>query len=228
MQFKLNNVFKSYSNNNRENRDVLSNLNLEIEKGDTIAIVGPSGSGKSTLLNLLGLMDKPSSGEVFYEGKSINSYSRQEELHYRNTQIGFVFQLHHLLPQCNILENILIPTLPQKAKSKTIDSDLEELMTKLGIWDLRFQKPAELSVGECQRAAIARAMINKPSIILADEPTGSLDEKNAFHLGELLTELNVNQGITIVVVTHSMKFAKLMNKVYSLENGKLEFIESKN
>lgn len=227
MQFKLKNINKSYSNNSSGNREVLSDLNLEIAKGESIAIVGPSGSGKTTLLNLLGLMDKPDSGNILFEDKEITSFTKKEELVFRNSEIGFVFQLHHLLPQCSIMENILIPTLPNKIMPKEADSKAEDLMRKLGIWELRFQKPAEISVGECQRAAIARALINNPSVILADEPSGSLDDNNAMELGKLLVDLNRNEGITLVVVTHSMKFAKLMDKIYSFEGSKLQLMESK-
>lgn len=228
MQFKLSNINKTYSNNQLIEREVLSNLNLEIEKGDRIAFIGPSGSGKTTLLNILGLMDKANSGEIEFEGRSLYSLSKEEELAYRNTDIGFVFQLHHLLPQCNILENVLLPTLASKSKAKDFDKQAEELLKNLGIWELRFQKPSELSVGECQRAAIARALINKPSVLLADEPSGSLDSENAMSLAKLLVKLNKEMGITLIVVTHAMKLAQMMNKIYRFEGSQLVLDESKN
>lgn len=227
MQFKLSQINKSYFNKSQIERKVLSDLNLEINKGDRIAIVGPSGSGKTTLLNMLGCMDKADSGEVQFEGKSLSTFSKKEELEYRNSEIGFVFQKHHLLPQCNVIENILLPALPNKTSNDKGQKKAEELLKRLRIWELRFQKPSELSVGECQRVAIARALINQPSVILADEPSGSLDEDNAHKLSELLVDLNQEKGITLIVVTHSMKLARMMNKVYRFEHSKL-VLESNN
>ncbi len=227
MQYKLTNINKTYFNG-AKGRKVLSNLNLEIQKGDCIAIVGPSGSGKTTLLNILGLMDKPDSGEIQFSGQSLNSLSKKQELAYRNKDIGFVFQLHYLLPQCNIIENVLIPTLANKSNTSENENRAEELLKSLGIWERRFQKPSELSVGECQRAAIARALINQPSVLLADEPSGSLDSENAKALAKLLIDLNLEKKVTLILVTHSMDLAQMMNKVYRFEGSQLILEKSKN
>jgi lipoprotein-releasing system ATP-binding protein len=224
MLLSLHNIRKFYSNAKGFQREVLNNLMLSVEEGDQIAIVGPSGSGKSTLLNILGTMDTPNAGEMRFKGKNINALNQQEKLNYRNQEIGFIFQQHHLLPQCTLLENVLLPTLV-KNHDKSADSNYAlKLLTMLNIEHLKDQKPNEVSVGECQRAAIARALINKPALILADEPSGSLDEENTRILGDLLLELSQKEGLTLIVVTHSLEFAKRMDKVYMLSKGSLELL----
>ena len=226
MQFLIHNIEKAYYNDTKtKQRLVLKDLNLSIDKGESIAIVGPSGSGKSTLLNILGLMDKPDSGKVLYNDNSIFDFTVAEQLEYRNSVLGFVFQQHHLLPQCTVIENILLPTLVSKAAKSESHIRAERLLTELDIWDLRFQKPASLSVGEAQRVAIARSLINEPKLILADEPSGALDEKNAENIFDLLLQFNKNQGISLVMVTHSLKLAKRMNKMYQLEKGRLQLLD---
>jgi len=159
---------------------VLNELSLEVDEGERIAILGPSGSGKTTLLNLVGGLDTPDEGIVRFRGEDITGYSGQQIDQFRNRQVGFVFQFHHLLPQCTLLENILIPTLVQSDRSSRAKSAERAgmLMKRVGIWDLRNKLPGILSGGECQRAAVVRAMINAPSILLADEPTGALDSEN--------------------------------------------------
>lgn len=223
MLLQLNNISKSYYNSaGKVQRQILSNLNLSVEKGDAIAIVGPSGSGKTTILNLIGKLDQPDSGEIIFDGKGLYKMSKTETLEFRNQDIGFVFQQHFLLPQCSLWENVLIPVLPQKSKMAQAESRAKQLLQQLGIWDLRHQKPGELSIGECQRTALVRALINKPALLLADEPTGSLDEENADLLAGLLLELNKAENTSLVVVTHSLSIAKKMNKIFELKNGKLE------
>jgi lipoprotein-releasing system ATP-binding protein len=202
-------------------RNVLDNLSLEVNKGETIAIVGPSGSGKTTLLNIIGTLDKADSGEIFFEGTDLMKMDSNEFPAFRNRKIGMVFQLHHLLPQCTLWENVLIPALPQKSKTDEAENRAETLLKRTGIWEQRFQKPAELSGGECQRAAVIRALINQPSLILADEPTGALDHENALMLTYLLLELNREQDTALIVVTHSMELASQMDKIYKLVDGKL-------
>jgi len=202
-------------------RKVLDNLSLEIHKGETIAIVGPSGSGKTTLLNIIGTLDKADSGEAFFEGADLIAINPKELPAFRNRKIGMVFQLHHLLPQCTLWENVLIPTLPLKLNNGEAEQRAEALLKRTGIWEQRFQKPSELSGGECQRAAVVRALINQPSLILADEPTGALDHENGLKLTDLLLELNKEQGTALIVVTHSMEVANKMEKVYRLSEGKL-------
>ena len=323
--FKLNNISKHYgSESDGTLRKVLDGLSLEINEGESIAILGPSGSGKTTLLNIMGTLDRPDSGDVFFRsngsirkdgGSRISSDSlsnqttsasasqthqtksegitdktpskpdtaslpdRKSELRitdktpdrpivkmpvhiqtpvqpassnfsktekpisydqfslkenlvnyttkeldtFRNQKIGFVFQLHHLLPQCTLLENILIPTLTiddKKIKAERLIR-AKELMERVGIWEQRDQMPGHLSGGECQRAALVRALINSPGLLLADEPTGALDEDNVSKLALLLLEINKTFGVTLVVVTHSLALAARMDTVYELRAGKL-------
>jgi lipoprotein-releasing system ATP-binding protein len=217
---QLKNISKSYPSGTTFRR-VLNNLSLEVKKGESIAIVGPSGSGKTTLLNIIGTLDKADSGEMFFEGSDLMKMDSNEFPAFRNRKIGMVFQLHHLLPQCTLWENVLIPTLPLKLKTNDAEKRAESLLKRTGIWEQRFQKPAELSGGECQRAAVVRALINQPSLILADEPTGALDHENALILTDLLLELNREQGTALIVVTHSMELASKMDRIYKLVDGKL-------
>jgi lipoprotein-releasing system ATP-binding protein len=216
----LHNISKSYPSGTTF-RKVLDNLSLEVKKGETIAIVGPSGSGKTTLLNIIGTLDKAGSGEAYFEGTDLMKMDSGEFPAFRNRKIGMVFQLHHLLSQCTLWENVLIPTLPLKLNNGEAEKRAETLLKRTGIWEQRFQKPAELSGGECQRAAVVRALINQPSLILADEPTGALDHENALMLTDLLLELNQEQGTALIVVTHSMELASKMEKTYRLLDGKL-------
>ena len=216
----LSNISKSYPSGSTF-RKVLDNLSLEVKKGETIAIVGPSGSGKTTLLNIIGTLDKADTGEMFFERIDLMKMDFNEFPAFRNRKIGMVFQLHHLLPQCTLWENVLIPALPLKSKTGDAEKRAESLLKRTGIWEQRFQKPAELSGGECQRAAVVRALINQPSLILADEPTGALDHENALMLTDLLLELNREQGTALIVVTHSMELASRMDKIYRLLDGKL-------
>ncbi len=203
-------------------RVVLDDLNFEVARGELVAIAGPSGSGKTTTLNIIGTLDMPDSGEVIINGINITGYKPAELAEFRNRKLGFVFQMHHLLPQLTLFENVLLPVLP--FKKRTSDTDIawaEHLIRKVGIWDQRNQKPAELSGGECQRTAVVRALINKPDLLLADEPTGALDRENASILSDLLIDLSREEGLTLIIVTHSVTLAQRMNKSYDLVNGKL-------
>jgi lipoprotein-releasing system ATP-binding protein len=174
------------------------------------------------LLNLIGTLDLPDSGEIYFKGKEITRYSQKELAHFRNRELGFVFQLHYLLPQCTLWENVLLPVLPDhKAAGKADKEWAEHLLRKVGIWEQRNQKPSELSGGESQRTAVVRALMNKPQLILADEPTGALDEQNAETLTDLLQKLSAEEGITLVIVTHSNELASQMDKVFHLKNGTL-------
>jgi len=217
---QLHSITKSYPSGVTP-RKVLDNLSLEVNKGDTVAIVGPSGSGKTTLLNIIGTLDKADGGKVLFDGADLEAMNQNQVTAFRNRKIGMVFQLHHLLPQCTLWENVLVPTLPLKTNDEKAELRAELLLKRTGIWEQRFQKPAELSGGECQRAAVVRALTNGPSLILADEPTGALDHDNALNLIELLLELNREQGTALVVVTHSLELASKMGKVYKLTDGKL-------
>jgi lipoprotein-releasing system ATP-binding protein len=203
---------------------VLNKLNLDVNEGDSVAIMGPSGSGKTTLLNLIGLLDKPDSGEIIFKGASIANFTDNESALYRNRNIGFVFQDHLLMPHLNVSENIFLPLLATKYTKEELNikvSRLKMLMERTGIYDLKNKYPFHISGGEAQRVALVRALATNPSMLLADEPTGSLDAKNAEMLGELLLEMNREFGITIVIATHSADLAKKMSKLYRLEDGKL-------
>ena len=204
-------------------RAVLKDLSLQVEEGERIAILGPSGSGKTTFLNMVGGLDHPDEGVVKFRGEEITGYSDAEMDRYRNEKIGFVFQFHHLLPQCTLLENVLLPTLVNRGRGERASKldRAEMLMKRVGIWDYRNKLPGKLSGGECQRAAVVRAIINAPSILLADEPTGALDRENVEVMAELLMELNREDGLTLVVVTHSIDLAKRMGKTLELQEGKL-------
>ena len=207
-----------------EPRTVLDGVSLELKKGEAISILGPSGSGKSTLMNIIGALDKPDQGEVIFNGQSLGNMTEKELTSFRNRKIGFVFQMHHLLPQCTVLENILIPVVPVKDvdfKRSRIKVG-EDLLKTVGLWELKDQKPGVLSGGECQRVALIRALINQPKLILADEPTGSLDEENASSMISLLLDLNKQFETSLIVVTHAQEIGGRMEKQFELRNGKLK------
>lgn len=203
---------------------VLDNLSLEVKKGESIAIMGPSGSGKSTLMNIIGLLDRPESGEIEFNGHSITRFTENESANYRKQNIGFVFQEHLLMPYLNIFQNIFLPTLTTKLSKVQVKAKrlfINELTVRTGIYDLMEKYPYQISGGEAQRVALVRALVNKPSILLADEPTGSLDSKNAEMLGDLLLEMNKEYDITILLATHSKDLAKKMSGIMHLGEGKL-------
>lgn len=222
MLLQLKNISKGYGEPGTPNfRPVLKNLDLEIKKGERIAIVGRSGSGKTTMLNLVGALDLPDAGEIIFKENNITAFSKNELANFRNRNLGFIFQLHHLMPQLSLFENVLLPLLPQGKPTNQQKEWAEYLIKKVGIWEQRQQKPAEMSGGECQRTAVVRALINKPELILADEPTGALDEENAHALSELLIQLSEEENVSLVMVTHNAELAAKMDKKYSLKNGKL-------
>jgi len=197
---------------------VLTDINFQLAAGAAVAIVGPSGSGKSTLLNLLGALDQPTRGTVRLADRDLGQLAENELADLRNRQIGFIFQLHHLLPQCTVLENVLVPTLTRPAQPANRDRAIE-LLTRVGLQHRLEHRPGQLSGGECQRVAVARALINRPQLLLADEPTGSLDHANATGLGQLLLELNRAEGVALVVVTHSLELARQLPRVLELKDG---------
>ncbi len=203
---------------------VLRDVNLSIEAGESIAITGPSGCGKSTVLNLLGTLDEPDQGEVLFEGESLSGASAQKLSQLRSGKIGFIFQLHHLLPQCTVLENVLLPTLAMvpRPDAKAAQDRALELLKIVGLEHRANYRPAQLSGGERQRAAVVRSLINNPRMILADEPTGALDEQNAALLTDLLLSLVDKFGITLVLVTHHPAQAQRMKRVVRLHEGKFE------
>jgi len=224
MKVELGDISKFYKTPGTDiTRNVLNEISLSISENDSIAIVGPSGSGKSTLLNIIGTLDEPSSGSVKFNNDEINHLEEKKLAELRNNNIGFVFQQHHLLPQLTLIENVLLPVIPQKDKDlkETATKRAMELLESVGLNDKIHQRPGQMSVGECQRAAVVRALINEPGIILADEPTGSLDSESAEVMGNLLSDINKKRGVALVVVTHSMELAEKMKIVYKLDGGKL-------
>jgi len=227
MLAELQNISKSYGSPGSGSENlVLDGISLTIAEKETLAIVGPSGSGKSTLLNILGTLDKPSSGIVLMNGVHAESLDELQLADLRNRFIGFVFQQHHLLPQLSLAGNILLPVIPVRSR-KEQQSARERafhLIERMGLAKLAHKLPGQLSVGECQRAAVARALVNRPRLLLADEPTGSLDAGNADLLGQLLGELNREHDLAVIVVTHSMDLASRMGKIYRLSSGKLQMI----
>ena len=223
MHLILNNISKSYQSQAGLERQILHQLSLQVEKGASVSIAGPSGSGKTTLLNIIGGLDRPDSGEVLFHGQNITHFSEPELAAFRNQEIGFVFQRHLLLPQCTLLENVLLPTIPLKDSKEKKESTqrAHDLLRRTGIWEQRNQKPGELSGGECQRAAVVRALVNNPGLLLADEPTGALDQKNSDILADLLFELNQTEQVTLLLVTHDKQLAARAKKKYYLQNGSL-------
>lgn len=224
MLLELSHITRSFDNGILGlKRNVLDDISLSIAPGDSLAVIGPSGSGKSTLLNIMGTLDLPNSGVVRFRGSEIGNLKESELARIRNKHIGFVFQLHYLLPQLNLLENILIPLIPSndRTKYKAAEKRAFKLLEMVGLQDRIKQHPGQLSVGECQRAAVVRALIGEPELVLADEPTGSLDHRSALQMGDLLKELNEKFSVAMVVVTHSMELAQRMNTIYHLEDGKL-------
>lgn len=222
MLLQLKNIYKGYGQAGAHNfRPVLTGLELEAGAGERIAIVGRSGSGKTTLLNIIGALDVPDKGEVIFDGKNITTFTKKELAGFRNRHLGFVFQLHHLMPQLTLYENVLLPLLARGKVTRQQVEWAEYLIQKVGIWEQRNQKPSEMSGGECQRTAVVRALVNKPELVLADEPTGALDEENAFALSELLIRLSREENLTLITVTHSPELARKMDKRYLLKNGKL-------
>ena len=219
---ELRNVSKRYGD-----VGVLADVSLNITRGESLAIVGPSGSGKSTLLQIIGTLDRATSGEVLLEGKNLAALDDLQLAEVRNRQLGFVFQAHYLLPQCTVLENVLVPTLARRKseaggeKTETDEARATRLLKRVGLSERLNHRPGQLSGGERQRAAVVRALINRPQLLLADEPTGALDHASATALGQLLVELNKEEGVTLIVVTHAMDLAKRMGRVLRIEDGKL-------
>jgi ABC-type lipoprotein export system ATPase subunit len=202
---------------------VLRDITLEVGRGESLAIVGPSGSGKSTLLNVIGTLDQPSSGTVTLDGLDLTRLDDLQLARVRNQQIGFVFQAHHLLPQCTVLENVLVPTLASRdrAERNGAPERARKLLEKMGLGGRLAHRPGQLSGGERQRVAVVRALINQPQLVLADEPTGALDRASAQNLADLLVRLNQEEGVTLIVVTHALDLAQRMGRVMELRDGRL-------
>ncbi len=224
MLLQLKHISKAYEQKESDTcQVVLNDVSLDIEVGQRIAVTGPSGSGKTTLLNMAGSLDKPDQGQVLYMDRDITGLKGKGLEQFRNQAVGFVFQQHYLLPQFTLFENVLLPTLPNK-NAKEAGTRAEDLIKRTGLWDHRNKKPGELSGGESQRTAVVRALINNPAVLLADEPTGSLDHENSSQLFDMLIEFSRCDGVALVVVTHSQELAGRMDTVYSLQSGKLDMI----
>jgi lipoprotein-releasing system ATP-binding protein len=200
---------------------VLRGVSLRVSSGENLAILGPSGSGKSTLLYILGTLDRPTTGQVAFDGQDPFALSEPELAQFRNRRIGFVFQEHHLLPQCNVLENVLLPTLADGRPDAAAVERANRLIERVGLGHRTTHRPAELSGGERQRVAIARALIGQPSLLLADEPTGNLDRTTAAAVGKLLVELQSAEGAMLIAVTHSSDLAANMQRRFELDQGRL-------
>ncbi len=222
---------------------VLNGISLKVARGESLAVVGPSGSGKSTLLHIIGTLDRPTTGRVSLAGQDLSRLEDAQLAAVRTWQIGFVFQSHYLLPQCTVWENVLVPTLagvgqasrlsPSGATEAKLETGAtpvlpesaatraERLLKRVGLGERLHHRPGQLSGGERQRVAVVRALINRPELLLADEPTGALDHTSATALGQLLVDLNREEGVTLIVVTHALGLAKRMARVLRLENGRL-------
>lgn len=211
-----NNITKSFGQ-----FTALRGVNLSIEKGEFVSIIGASGAGKTTLLQILGTLDKPDMGEVTINGTNVFALSDDEQAAFRNKHIGFVFQFHQLLPEFTALENIMIPALIAKREKSEVEREAKELLAFMNLSERADHKPSELSGGEKQRVAVARALINKPDVLLADEPTGSLDSKNKQDIHRLFCQLQQEMGQTLVVVTHDMEMASGSGRIINMQDGRI-------
>jgi len=213
---QVENIYKSYGT-----LEVLKDVNLSIKQGEIVSIVGPSGAGKTTLLQIIGSLDKPDSGRIFVNNVNINELKEKELSAFRNQNIGFIFQFHQLLPEFTALENVLMPALIAKENYKKAEERALDILNFLKLSDRLEHKPAELSGGEKQRVAAARALINNPAVILADEPSGSLDTKNKEELHKLFFDLRDTFGQTVVIVTHDHQLANISDRIIEMKDGRI-------
>lgn len=211
-------IHKVYKEADGKELHVLKDISVEFEKGEAAAIIGPSGAGKSTLLHVLGGIDRPSAGKVFFDNADLYSLSDRERAMFRNRRIGFVFQFYHLLPEFNAVENVMMPALIKGGDADACER-AEDLMEKLGLGDRLYHRPSELSGGEQQRVAIARAVINGPDVLLCDEPTGNLDSKMGEEILKVLLGLNKEKRTTLVIVTHDKEIAKKVDRIVEIKDG---------
>ena len=222
---EIKNITKSYSNNKKEKNVVLKGVSTSIERSKIIALVGPSGVGKSTLLHIIGTLDEPDSGEIIYNidniPRKLSQFTRNELDIFRNRKIGFVFKFHYLLPEFTALENVMLPKLISGSKPNEAKKEAMRLLDLTGVADKINNKPMELSGGEQQRVAIARALINKPEIVLADEPTGNLDAKNAMAFVNLVKQIQTEFSTTFIIATHSTDIASISDVVLKMKDGQI-------
>ena len=223
---KLRDVWKTYFMGD-EQLDVLKNINLDIYKGEFVAILGPSGSGKSTLMNQVGILDTPTKGELYLENHAISKLEESEVAQIRGKKIGFVFQQFNLIPTLTAVENVILPTIFQNVEEQKRIDKAEKLLTMVGLGDRMEHKPSELSGGQQQRVAIARALVNDPDIILADEPTGNLDSKAGKQVMEMLEVLNRKEGKTIILVTHDIHLVDRAQRIVIIKDGEIVKIKRK-
>lgn len=216
---KINKISKTFSAPGGD-LDVLKGISFEVEKGEMIAIMGPSGAGKSTLLHILGVLDRPTSGSLFFEGNDMCSLSNDALADFRSRTVGFVFQFHHLLPEFNTIENVIMPALIAGLEHEEARGKAEDVLKYLGLSERLLHKPGELSGGEQQRVAVARALMLEPKVVLADEPTGNLDTRTGEELFDLLIELN-RKGVTFIIVTHNEGLASRCGRVISMRDGRI-------
>lgn len=213
-------ISKSYASKGGEGRlHVLDGISLDLNQGESVAITGPSGSGKSTLLHILGGLDRPDSGTILYRGNDMSKLSAESLAKWRNKEVGFVFQFHYLLPEFTACENVMMPALIHKDAGVDPKKRALDLLARVGLSDRANHRPSELSGGEQQRVAVARALMNRPSLLLADEPTGNLDEKNTMQLMELLSQIRTDEGMTMVMVTHDQQLTRYCNRVITLSKS---------
>ncbi len=211
-------LYKTFPMGGRE-LVVLNNINLHIQRGELIAIVGASGAGKSTLLQILGTLDRPTKGTVSFDGQNLFQLSEQQQAEFRNKRVGFVFQFHHLLPEFTALENACLPAMIQKREMADVVGEATKLLGEVGLGDRLHHKPGELSGGEQQRVSVARALMQQPDLVLADEPTGNLDTHTGDALFALLRQLNRSRGTTFVIVTHNDKLSAQADRIVSMQDG---------
>ncbi len=221
-------IKKRYAMAKRDALEVLKGISIDIIKSETIAIIGPSGAGKSTLLHILGGLDRPDEGEVYYGEENIFSFSDERLARFRSREIGFVFQFHHLLPEFTALENVLLPGLINKQSFSKSEQKAKELLDMVALSERMSHFPSELSGGEQQRVAVARALLNDPKILFADEPSGNLDRSGGEQLHNLLWKLNGEIGITLFIVTHNLELAKKADRIIRLLDGKIANSDDKN
>lgn len=219
---KTTGLTKEYQVSKTETLRVLKGIDTEIYEGEIITIVGPSGAGKSTLLHIIGTLDKPTSGNVIFDGEDVFSLGSNDLARFRNTRIGFVFQFHHLLPEFSAIENVCIAAMISGKSMKSVEGKAKELLTEVGLGDRLHHKPSELSGGEAQRVAIARALINDPKVILADEPTGNLDSKNSDEVLHLIFDLRKKYNRTFIIVTHNEVFAQKTDRTLRMVDGQIQ------
>jgi lipoprotein-releasing system ATP-binding protein len=215
------NIKKSYHDGARNELHVLNEVSFTLDKAETVAVIGSSGSGKTTMLNILGGLDRPTSGQVLLNDKDVHKLSEKQRCIVRNQNFGFIYQFHHLLPEFTALENVAMPLLIKGSSVEQAKHRAEKVLNDVGLIKRIYHKPGELSGGERQRAAIARALIHQPDCIFADEPTGNLDRKNAEQAIDLIINLNKQYHTSLIIVTHDLKIAERMDTVYTLEDGVL-------